>query len=250
MYFKSQRFIFIMAGKTTSKGQSNLLPLHIETLSPQLHGFIRAYVRQLERRSEPQIEDEPGQQTALQVARTILRVVSDRYESSKLVAELGDYLRGAVQAGAVSTTFQRLIVELRGGTDTEALSVPTPPGSPAAPPAAPEAPAAPPTPVAPPAPVAPPVAPPAPAEQAAATAGDEPEPPPAPLADAPAESPSPSPTEEREDMVIPSTKPGSLPHQPHSSSASPDAESLSEEDVLPTRSHESDGVETEENVQS
>lgn len=180
-------------------------PIRIETLTPQIHGFIRAYVWQVYRGADPVIDDDPAQQTALLVARAICRLIGrDREMLRRLTQELGSYM-GAMNPRkyAPSDAFKKLIAEF-GGDQTDELPVISD-AEPAAAPAfeqalaepAPvqDAPAAPapvevevPTHV--PAPVIEPAAAPAievaPAEPVSAPTHDEPA---APPADAPADAP-------------------------------------------------------------
>jgi len=96
-----------------------LKPLHIETLSPQIHGFIRAYVWQLHRGVEPRLEDDATQQAALYLARAIVRLATDREQRNRLMGELADYLRGPGKVVPPSEQLQKLLAALPVASQTE-----------------------------------------------------------------------------------------------------------------------------------
>lgn len=95
-----------------------LMPLHIETLSPQIHGFVRAYVWQLHRGVEPRMEDDATQQAALYLARAIVRLATDRDQRNRLMGEFGEYLRGPGKVVPPSEQLQKLLAELHVGSQT------------------------------------------------------------------------------------------------------------------------------------
>jgi hypothetical protein len=106
-------------------------PIRIETLTPQIHGFIRAYVWQVYRGDEPVIDDDPAQQAALLVARAIVRLIGrDREMLRRLTQELGSYM-GAMNPRKYepSAAFRKLMAEFGGEPSSES--------APAAAPAAP-----------------------------------------------------------------------------------------------------------------
>lgn len=99
-------------------------PIRIETLTPQIHGFIRAYVWQVYRGTDPVVDDDPAQQTALLVARAIVRLIGrDREMLRRLTQEVGSYM-GAMnpRSYAPSEAFKKLIAEFGGGQSSEAAA--------------------------------------------------------------------------------------------------------------------------------
>ncbi len=92
-----------------------LKPLDIETLTPQVIGFIRAYVWQLHRGGEPKPQPEQGdaslQHAALRLAQVIVRLFREPAQRTQLIAELGEYLRESGQVSATSEALRLLIAE-------------------------------------------------------------------------------------------------------------------------------------------
>lgn len=86
-----------------------LLPPRIETLTPQMHSFVRAYVWQLDRGVEPVLQEDALHHTAISVARAIIEIHSDRVLRRQLIAELGEYLRDSEHTLVPSAALQRLL---------------------------------------------------------------------------------------------------------------------------------------------